>query len=462
MYHRCWRGLAALVGAVIWNAPAIAQWSISLPVFSPCSPATTPDLPIRWRAVGLMTPFSKGQLDIGEFVYDGTLPAMRATVYGLESGAVDLLITDQDTYVLSGSHASPSQCTSLGPKLHSPSQQWLSSQAVCFGQAPVASKVLQWWQTPRSDADATWYWFSTETHLPWRSLFLKRSLDPAVIGDYAMTYFPIFTPLPTTNLSALRDLCAKHPVHGDTQTDTAAPTARELMTAIPNPQAEAERSLRIGELIPGLRRDGCSRVTPPRWPDRYVMTAVLTPIRFNEGPYSAMIYYDWSQAHSQVILLFQGRSPVLKDFISLRRRVGYRIGLPSFSGPACEAAFPGMNRPDWMTVASCECQGTIDHNAALSPNAEIQILACPIKSQGDRRMFAWYTTEGRPITFMEAGAQGPSVMLADYDDWLPGQTAQSDILELPRACNQPEGLAGTPGSGLSTFFNLSCSDCHTR
>jgi hypothetical protein len=38
---------------------------------------------------------------------------MRATIYGLKSGAVDLLITEEDTYVLMGAHHSPTQCTSL-------------------------------------------------------------------------------------------------------------------------------------------------------------------------------------------------------------------------------------------------------------------------------------------------------------------------------------------------------------
>ncbi|MFY9836328.1 MAG: hypothetical protein WAK55_07615, partial [Xanthobacteraceae bacterium] len=147
-----------------------------------------------------MMSFEQGQLDVGEFVFDGGLPAMRATVYGLQSGAVDLLITDNDTYVIHGPHHSPTDCTSLGPRLGPPSPQWLSEKSVCVGESPVASRPVQWWQ--KIGTDVARHWVSTETRLPLRSWFLRRSLDPAIIGDYAMTYFPTFTPLPQTDLMA--------------------------------------------------------------------------------------------------------------------------------------------------------------------------------------------------------------------------------------------------------------------
>ncbi len=192
---------------------------------------------MRWRAVGLMTPFLAGQIDVGEFVYDASVPAMRASVYGLELGAVDLLITDQDTYI-PGPHSAPTRCTALGRKLRVPPTQWLSSEAVCFGETPVANRLVQWWQSPRPDASATWHWFSTQDRLPWRSLFLARSPDPAMIGDYAMTNFAAFAPLSETDLPALRDMCAKRPEAARVKDLPDAPTARELM-AIRNEAAEA-------------------------------------------------------------------------------------------------------------------------------------------------------------------------------------------------------------------------------
>src|SRR5205807_1746587 len=111
---------------------------------------------------------------VAEFVYDGTIPAMRATVYGVKSGAVDLLITDNDTYVLVGPHHSPTQCISLGSRFHVPTAQWLTADAVCVGESPLADQAVQWWHT--TGFDQARYWIAKDTRLPWRSLFLQRSL----------------------------------------------------------------------------------------------------------------------------------------------------------------------------------------------------------------------------------------------------------------------------------------------
>src|ERR1700688_2390675 len=99
---------------------AASDQKTALPILSPCKPTTAPGLPARWRAVALMMPFVRQQLDIGEFVYDASLPAMRARIYGLESGAVDLLITNTETYQLSGPPNSPEACIAVGRKYTPP------------------------------------------------------------------------------------------------------------------------------------------------------------------------------------------------------------------------------------------------------------------------------------------------------------------------------------------------------
>src|ERR1700722_3033344 len=446
---RIW--LVALAVALSWYSAAAAESPASPPRFTACNSAIPSELPTRWRAVGLMMPFLQGQLDVGEFVYDASLQIMRATVYGLKSGAVDLLITDKNTYVLIGPHGSPSQCKSLGPRLRVPVARWLTRDDVCDGESPLDGHAVQWWHT--TGFDPARFWAAKETGLPWRSLFLRRSLNPAIIGDYAMSYFPTFTPLSETNLSTLRDFCAATPRHysGDLPD---VPTARDLM-AIPNPAAEAERAGRIASLIPGLSHGACSRMTPIRWPDQYITTAMVTPIQFNDIPYSALIYYDWSQTGTQLILPYQGSPPALQGVISLKKDVGYRMRLPPKGNGTCAAVLPGLVKPDWMTAASCECQGVIQHNATLSPTADSQILSCPIKAQGRRIMWNWYTSEGRPIMFTEAMPEGSGVRLADYHDWLPGATVHPRGLELPNACAVP------PDRATSTFSNVSCSDCHT-
>jgi hypothetical protein len=447
--RRNWLAVTAFALVMLWHTPAAANWTVALPLFDACSPSTPPELPARWRAVALMMPFLQGQIDVGEFVYDRELPAMRATIYGLKSGSVDLLLTDADTYVLIGPHHAPTQCISLGPRLRIPAAQWLAPDAVCVGESPVAGQAVQWWHT--TGFDPARHWIDKKTRLPWRSLFLRRALDPAIIGDYAMSYFPAFTSVPDTGLSALRDFCAtKSDRYSADLPDV--PTARELMV-IPNSAAEGERSKRIAKLIPGLSYQACSQMKPIRWPDRYVTTAMVTPIQFTDIPYSSVIYYDWSHTGTQLILPYQGRPPTLQGVISLKKNVGYRMRLPPKGSGACAAVLPGLVRPDWMMTASCECQGVVEHNAELSPAGDGQILSCPIKAQGRRIMWNWYSTDARPLMFTEALPEGGGVMLVDYRDWLPGETARPSDLELPSAC---------AGSAVeSTFSNASCSACHT-
>jgi hypothetical protein len=449
---------AAIVGATSWHSWATAQTSISLPTLSSCKSAVPPTLPKRWHAVGLMSPFLEGQLDIGDFVYDAAVPAMRATVYGLESGAADLLITDAHTYQLSGPYGAPTGCATLDHKFNLPSVRWLPDQAVCVGDTRIDTTPVEWWKAPGSGTQAHWFWLNSDTRLPWRTLFLTPSADPPIIGDYAMTYFPTFTELPQTNLSHLRDFCASRAKKAPAETD-GADTARALM-AIPNEAAEGERHDRVGTLIPGLSHQPCAHAKTPNWPERFATTAFLTPISFGDDPYATLILYDWSETASQFAVMFQNTPPAMKALVALKKNVGYRI-YPHVSGPICEPVYPGLVRPDWMKVAWCQCKGVIDHNPALSPNDVTQILSCPIKWQNRRIMWSWYTANDRPVVFVEAGARGDGgVLLADYDRWLPGEKVTAKNFDLPNSCPAPDKAIRPPAHGDS-LANNSCTDCHT-
>ncbi|HEX4408838.1 MAG TPA: hypothetical protein VH206_08700 [Xanthobacteraceae bacterium] len=456
MRVRLWA--AALGFAFAWQASAHAEWSATLPAFKACTPATPPEMPERWHAVGLMLPLHDGQIDVGEFDYDGPAQAMRATVYGLESGTADILITDQDTYLLSGPHQAPTRCVSLGAKMRLPSAQWLTAQSQCAGETPIAGMPVQWWQKPGFDSAR--YWFRTGTRLPWRTLFLKRTLDPAIIGDYAMTYFPAFTPVLETHLAALKALCTGAP--RSTKELSETPTARELMM-IGNKTGEAERETRVAELVPGLSHKACARKTPSQWPDRYVMTAVVTPIALEDAPYPTLIYYDWNEAQTQLVLPFHGYPPALEGLLSLKKQVGYRLKFShSAAKPGvCHSDLPGIVKPDWMKAASCSCKGVISANAALGVDAETQILSCPIRNQKPRIMWSWYTSKGKPILFMEAEPSSGGVMLADYDAWIPGETGRASDFELPNACAPVADPRAAPSGGAPNFSSVSCSDCHT-
>ncbi len=423
------------------------------PAFSACAPGAAPPLPKSWRAVGLMMPFLDGQLDVGEFEYDGALPAARATVYGLESGTADLLITKEGSYLLSGPSGAPTGCMALGRKFALPPASWIPEHSACVGQTHLGTVQVQWWKSPGRDGHATWHWLRADNGLPWRSMFVSRAADPAIVGDYAMTYFPLFQPSPQTNLSALRDLCARSATPA-VSAAAFAQTARDLME-IRNPAAEVERPQRIAQLVPGLSGQSCSAMTPVRWPERFVATAVITPISFSDDPYSALIYYDWPDAESQFAILWQGLSPAFRGVVALRKGIGYQPGRASTGAFHCPAIYPGMVRPDWASTARCRCKGVLDHQAALGPDEAIQIFACPIREQGKRVMWNWYTSKGRPLLFAEAAARGVGAMLADYHEWLPGHEVPRTDFALPKEC-APDNIP--PGSDAG---NPSCSDCHT-
>jgi hypothetical protein len=456
-------GCAALALCSMRSGAAAAADS-GLPMFAACQPAAQPALPTRWRAVGLMLPYLRQQLVVGEFVRDGAAHAMRATLTGLQSGTVDLLITDKQTYRLSGPHDAPNACTALGRKYDLPPDSWLTAGSTCDGEAPVGTKNAQWWKTAAPDGRAVWQWYRTDTRLPWRIMLPSRSAEPAVIGDYAMTYFPTFAPLAQTNLARLRDFCAAHAKKAE-PAELAAASAPELMATGSDIDA-AERAKRVQALIPGLSIQACPAASkPPHWPDQFVMTAILTPIQFQFTPLPTLLYYDWQGAGTMVGLMNEPHTlPPRLELQSVQTKgVGYGIERLPNGVFACRAATPGVVRPDWMSVAACECSGVIDHNPDFGADEVSVIRACPVKGEGLHVNWSWYTTAGRPILFTEPEALGLGLNIADYHRWLPGVKMPPDTFALPAICTPQAAQFGLPpvGDGLPPDQTVNCSDCHT-
>jgi hypothetical protein len=277
-----------------------------------------------------------------------------------------------------------------------------------------------------------------------------------------MSYFPTFSPLAETNLARLLDFCAAKSQKA-TAAAAAATTARELM-AIGTDIGEAERAKRIQTLMPGLSRKACAGVSTPRWPHQFVMTGILSPIPFKWAPLPSLIYYDWETAATLFAWMHETRSkpPVLELVSVLTNGVGYSIERLPNGAFACVAKSPGVVRPDWMSVAGCECKAVIDRNPDIGPDEVSHIRGCPVKGQGLRVNWSWYTTEGRPILFAEPGAEGGGLNIADYLGWRPGEKMPQDAFALPQLCTRAVE-AGLPpvGRGLPPAITASCSDCHT-
>lgn len=445
------------------SAEAIAP-NLALPHMSRCMPSSKPMLPKRWRAVGLMAPFTKDQLDVGEFVYDGSLPAMRATIYGVESGTADILITKTNTYQLFGPHDAPMRCLALGRRFVPPSRQWLFPKAKCVGEAPVITTPVQWWKMSGGPGEVTtWQWYASATRLPWRTMFATRSDSPAVIGGYSMTYFPTFQEVPDTDLKKLSDFCRSRADHHSEVAAAKADDFRALVMSRRNEAADAERHERIEALVPGLTHRGCSKATLPKWPSRFAMTTFMTPVNINYDPFATEIFYDWDGAHAQRTRMFSpGKSALRTIEALLISGSGYDI--KSFHGGAikCRPGFPGIPKPDWASAAQCECKGVIENNPVLSPGEMTQIMTCP--TTPTHILWVWYRTAGNPVMFMETAASGTGISLADYYGWAPYQSIPPGIFDLPREC-VAEKKAGARSAGgrrdlPARDVNPQCFNCH--
>jgi hypothetical protein len=448
-----------LAALAIVAPPAFAG---ELPLLSACKTNAAPALPTRWQAVGLMLPAVRQQIDVGEFTYDGSLPAMRATLVGMESGAVDLLITDKETYQLSGPADAPASCVALGRKYTPPATRWLPEKAVCDGEGPLWKTRVEWWKSAAPDGRANWQWYRADTRMPWRVMFASRSADHAVIGDYGIGYFPTFAEVKDTNLKQLRDFCVAKAQKPSAQI-AAANTARELMAVSPDIGA-AERAQRVAALVPGMSINACSRMTMPRWPQKFLMTGILSPVQAKYTPLPSVLYYDWDSAKTLYAWMHEARtSPAALELVSvLKNGVGYTVEKLPNGGFACVAKSPGAVRPDWMEIAGCECKAVIENNSELGPGEISQIRACPVKNQGLRVNWTWYLADGRPMLFTEPAAMSGGLNIADYLDWWPGASMPAAAFELPQLCTRAtEANLPAVGNGLPPEATTSCSDCHT-
>ena len=434
---------------------SVEEPRLILPSFLRCATASPPVLPQRWHAVALMAPFENGQLDVGEFVYDAAVPAMRATVSGVESGTIDLLITTEDTYQLTGPRQSPAACVSSGARFNPPSRQWLSADAQCAGKAPIMSTLMEWWTMPSADDAAIWYWYKADTRLPWRTTRITPSADPAVIGSYAMTNFTSFEAVPRTNLAVLRDFCRARVVE-PADSHPSAGSVRALMEARSGNAGDVEGSARAATLVAGLDRQACSSAEPPRWPSRFEMTAIMIPTNFPNGPYPAEIFYDWSRANAQLTRLHDPGNPSSRATLDglLKGTAGYHIARDESGAAVCERAYPGLIRPDWMTHDECQCRAVVKNNPAFDRNDAIQILSCPVKPSGV--FWAWYGIAGRPITFRSTAVIPSGLTLADYYHFTSKTAFPTEVLNPPAECEKSAPLE----PNLAAGFRSDCAGCH--
>jgi hypothetical protein len=431
---------------------ATAQEQIPLlprPTVSPCSNAERPELPEKWRATYLMAPFTSGQLVVGDLIHDASLSAMRVRLFGLRSGALDLLIAGAETYLLESNH-SGTACRRLGDTGWRPfPPDWLTPQSQCVGSAPITGTAVDWWKAPLDPAPSGyWIWTRTTDRTPFRFVFQSASDRLAPFSHYAMSYQKRFERLEHSELASIVQTCQANSVPAEAG---GADGLRGLMGKMEHAGSRAESE--IASLMPEL--SACPAAPFTRWPERVGIAGILTPFDVVQDPAPTEVLYDWSIPAQRTRAFLPPQAPVSARDALLIGKDGYDILYPRHARAVCAATLPGTVRPDWQDRAPCTCEATLNGKTELSPHGTTRILSCPLASP--RLAWAWYTLEGRPEVFMVTslpGDEGSGLFaVLDYHEWLPEQSFPRGVFKKPAQCTAPRRNAPSPAPP-------DCSTCH--
>jgi hypothetical protein len=264
--------------------PALAQQPaplLPLPELKSCQTSVHPRLPEKWRGVFLMAPFTNAQLVLSEIQSDGSVPAMRATLYGLRGGTLDLFIEGSQTYELISQDDQVTSCHKLGDTGWRPlPPDWLSGQSQCAGTAPLGKTDVDWWKTPIDPAPSTyWIWYNSSDNSPFRLAFQKASNRLAPLSKYALSYQLHFEAKTDSSLGEISRVC-----HSATQSAPSGPPSLDRrMAALSSPKGEPATKA-IEKVAPEIA--ACPSTPLPTWPDKLAITGLMTPWDSDENPYA--------------------------------------------------------------------------------------------------------------------------------------------------------------------------------
>jgi hypothetical protein len=319
----------------------------------------------------------------------------------------------------------------------------------------VLNSQVEWWKTPAANGGVGWYWLNSKTRLPWRVMMTKSKREPAIIGEYAMTYFPAFSSLATTNLGPLKELCTRSAERGE----AVSGGLKAILAGGDGALTAPQRAERITQLIPGLTRS-CAAAKPVRWPDKFFMTGIMTSTDLEYGPFPAQMRYDWT-ARAQLTRLRNPDDPSAPSAIDglLKPGVGYDIRRHESGELSCEIAYPGVIRPDWVANGKCECRGVLNNSPAFDRNNVIQILSCPLTESSV--FWVHYTNSGRPLMLRSTDQDFVGLALADYDRWTPGASTPAGLFRVPRQCEAPNGSPFKAMFSRNPTNAKNCAGCHS-
>jgi len=448
-----------MAAVMLWATAAAAQApALPLPSLGLCQAASHPQLPDKWRASYLMAPFSNAQLILGDFRYDGTHPALRASLYGLKGGALDLLLAGEATYVLTAHGSQILACENLGDTGWRPwPRDWLHSRSQCAGSAPIATTSVDWWKTPiEPQPSSYWIWYKTSDQTPFRLVFPFPNPRLAVLGEFALSYQVRFGKLASPDLAPALAACqAKSAVNEDPRRALA-----ERLAALSS--ARGTPSSQIKELMPELA--ACPAGALPRWPQRLALTGLMTPFDFSETAYPTEVLYDWSIPAQRSRIYFPADSTSSMQDALMLEGGGTNVTHYREQAPICRGALPGTIRPDWAERAPCSCEAMINGKTPLTPHGTTRIIACPLASP--RAAWGWYARDDRPLAFAVTSLQGDEdsglFAVLDYQDWAPATEGFGrGVFDRPTNCRVPPPPPG-PASEEVAARQRQCATCHAN
>ncbi|MGA7328057.1 MAG: hypothetical protein WBX25_27105 [Rhodomicrobium sp.] len=455
--------LAVCFATVLQTRFAVAAengFSSPLPSVEKCSSKARPILPGKWHGTYLMAPFTRGQLVLGDFVFDASINAAGVRLYGLRHGSLDLFMKGRSTYIIKDAGTASASCADIGDTGLRPfSRDWLGRRAQCTGSAPVAGVNADWWKTPSTAApSANWIWYDKADSSPFRLMFTQPENDPAILGWYTFSYQVKFEPLQATELSSLDTLCRSAQWLEEKRGREAL---QKLIAAMESSSGRADQA--IARLMPEVDVN-CKSAALPRWPERARMTALMTSPNFDSAPLPAEILYDGSRKAQRTRMFWPSGSSIRTADALLGDEVGYSIEESRRHRLSCTADLPGALRPNWPETGGCSCEAVIKANTPLNPSGPAKIMVCPMTKP--RVVWSWFSLDGQPLVFMETSAPGdkPSgvLTLVDYYSFAAGQAASPEALRAPNQCRtqQAGGHAAVPVNG-SPLSPRRCGACHT-
>ncbi len=432
---------------------------MELPRLAPCADRSHPHLPDRWQATYLMAPFTKAQLTLGDFHYDGALPVLRIRLYGLRHGYLDLLIKGERTYLLEKDGTPAGRCLDLGDTgLRPPARDWLGPKAQCAATAPVAGKAADWWKTPSTAApSANWLWYKKDDKSPFRLMFTQPEDAPAILGWYTFSYRVRFVNAASNDLAAIAQSCQPS---APSALGTGKAALRKLIDAMESASTTAEAEL--ARLAPDIVAS-CPPAPLPGWPEKAGMTAIMTGPGFDSIPLSAEILYDWSRKSQRTRMYWPQGSKLVNEDALLFDGEGYSIERKTGGRLSCAGELPGTVRPNWPETGGCSCEAIIKENLALAPSGA-RIMVCPMTPP--RVVWSWFAPEGQPLVFMETSAPGDPpaevLTLVDYYSLTSELNWNSHAFQAPAQCLKSGMKTGTAPAAHRTTTPATrvCGACH--